>query len=197
MKKISNSLIAVCISISLLTAFHAVFFRGNAAAEEVPQDKDLSQAYEELHLLLDVPDHDPNNLPIITFRLVDVGGAFHIVHLLLVPVPTIADPDYKPIIMSGTGQVVELTNEPTLNPSYYMNLYYSQEHAENNPSGYWHDGRIGQISLDLVTLQGTFWMVGTDHNATSNEEDSAFDKFNVTLHGDLPHCITENIAISY
>ncbi len=70
-----------------------------------------------------------------------------------------------------------------------MNLHYSQEHADNSPDSYWHDGRNAQVSLDLSTLEGTFWMVGTDYDAARDEFSENFDQFSIVLAGELPECL--------
>jgi len=113
------------------------------------------------------------------------------VHASLLPVPTASDPDYKPVLMSGTGQIIDSGDETTPQRIFYMNLHYSQEHAQRTAQSYWHDGRIGQISLDLSTLEGSFWMVGTDYNAARDEFSDGYDKFNLTVVGELPECLKE------
>jgi len=127
-----------------------------------------------------------------TFFLADFGGPFKVVHASLLPVPTVSDPDYKPILMSGTGQVIDLDDDMMSRRVFYMNLHYSQEHADQSPDKYWYDGRIAQISLDLSTLEGSFWMVGTDYNAANDHFDEDYDKFNITLVGQLPECLRES-----
>jgi len=193
MKKNSSSVVLVCVAIALLTAFHPAVFRGHVTAEGIQHDTDNPHAYEELHLALgDVPGDDPDNPSIVRFLLDDVGDAFHIIHGLFLPTPTIDDPDYKPVMMSGTGQVVEQDNGITASRVYYMNLHYSQEHAETDPHGYNHAGMVGQVSLDLATLKGTYWMVGTEYNPNnpqSNEDSTLFDKFDVYLFGELPESL--------
>ena len=130
---------------------------------------------------------DPSNP--IRFYLINTPGPFKIVHGILQPTPTISDPDYKPILFSGTGQVVDLRVDSESHPVFFMNLHSSQEHADQSPQKYWHDGRVAQVSLDLSTLKGTFWSVGTDYNAATDEDDNGFDKYDVSLVGQLPACL--------
>jgi hypothetical protein len=137
---------------------------------------------------------DTEEPTIICFYLVDFGGPFYIVHAALVPTPTEIDPDFKPIMMSGTGQVVESADQISPSRVFYMNLSYSQEHADMSPDSYWHDCRNAQISLDLSTLEGKFWMVGTDYDAADGEYSDGYDKFYITLAGELPECLQQEPA---
>jgi hypothetical protein len=190
MKNLSSSIVSVCIVAVVLTVFRTDVFRGSVAAEDILQNPETSHAYEELHLALgEVPGEDPNNPPVVRFFLADIGGAFYVVHAVFLPVPTIDDPDYEPVMLTGTGQVVEMQNGSTSNKVFYMNLHYSQEHAESNPYGYNHAGMVGQISLDLSTFEGSYWMVGTEHNPHDDRDDRLFDKFKVFLFGELPESL--------
>lgn len=196
MKNLTLSIIPALVIVAALLAFYPVFTRGYFG-EEINQpdtsqpEKGQSVSYEELQLAIDTTTVDTNEPTIVRFFLADFGGPFNIVHGLLLPNPTVSDPDYKPIIWSGTGQVVDLEDETTSRRIFYMNLHYSQEHAEKPPYDYWHDGRIAQISLDLSTLKGSFWMVGTDYNAARDQFSEGYDKFNLTVVGELPECLKE------
>jgi len=130
---------------------------------------------------------DPSNS--ITFYLLDTPASFKIIHGILQPVPTNSDPDYKPILFSGTGQIVDLPVGSESHPVFFMNLHSSQEHANQSPQKYWHDGTVVQVSLDLSTLKGTFWSVGTGYNAAADQKVIGFDKFEVSLVGQLPTCL--------
>jgi hypothetical protein len=125
----------------------------------------------------------------IHFYLLATTGPFTIIHGIYQPSPTAGDPDYKPILFSGTGQVVDLPVGSESHPVFFMNLHSSQEHADQSPQKYWHDGRIAQVSLDLATLKGVFWSVGTDYNAAAGELFNGFDKFDVRVVGQLPVCL--------
>ena len=126
-----------------------------------------------------------NPKPEISFHLFDTGASFLIIHGILIQTPTIEDPDYKPIIMSGTGQVAEITENSVVKSIFFMNLNYAQEHASCN-----RDSRIAQVSLDLSTLQGTFWAVGTDFCTDGDGSfDNSYDHFPISLVGELPACI--------
>jgi len=138
----------------------------------------------ELQLAVSADSSNP-----IRFYLLDTPGPFKIVHGIYQPSPTFSDPDYKPILFSGTGQVVNLPVGSESHPVFLMNLHSSQEHADQSPQKYWHDGRIAQISLDLSTLKGTVWSVGTDYNAAADELYNGFDKYDVSLVGQLPACL--------
>ena len=94
-------------------------------------------------------------------------------------------------MMSGTGQVIESADDETSSRVLYMNLHYSQEHADKSPYSYWHDGRNAQVSLDLSTLKGTFWMVGTDYDAAHDEYSAGYDEFNIILAGELLECLKQ------
>jgi hypothetical protein len=138
----------------------------------------------ELQLALSTDPLNP-----IHFYLLDTPGPFKIVHGIYQAVPTVSDPDYKPVLFSGTGQVVDLKVDSQSHAVFFMNLHSSQEHADQSPRQYWHDGRIAQVSLDLSTLKGTVWSVGTDYNAAADKLDNGFDKYEVTLVGQLPPCL--------
>jgi len=125
----------------------------------------------------------------IHFYLLDTPGPFKIVHGIYQPVPTVSDPDYKPVLFSGTGQLIDLKVGSESHPVFFMNLHSSQEHADQSPQQYWHDGRIAQVSLDLSTLKGTVWSVGTDYNAAADKLDNCFDEYEVAVVGQLPACL--------
>jgi len=191
MKKLTLSIIPALVVVTALLAFYPVFTRGYFGDEISQPETDQLEtgqfvSCEELQLAIEADESI-----IISFFLADFGGPFIMVHASLLPVPTASDPDYKPILMSGTGQIIDSGDEATPHRIFYMNLHYSQEHAENPPPDYWHDGRIAQISLDLSTLEGSFWMVGTDYNAAIDQFSEDYDKFNVTLVGQLPECLKE------
>jgi len=191
MKKLTLSIVPALVIVVALLAFYPVFTRGyfddeiNRPETSQPETGQFVSC-EELQLAIEA---DESN--IISFFLADFGGPFIMVHASLLPVPTASDPDYKPILMSGTGQIIDSGDEATLHRIFYMNLHYSQEHAEKPLHDYWHDGRVAQISLDLSTLEGSFWMVGTDYNATRDEFSEGYDKFNLTVVGELPECLKE------
>jgi hypothetical protein len=127
----------------------------------------------------------------IHFYLLDTPGPFKIVHGIYQPIPTASDPDDKPVLFSGTGQVADMKVDSESHAVFLMNLHSSQEHADQSPQPYWHDGRIVQASLDLSTLKGTVWSVGTDYDATDDEYGSCFDKYDVSLVGQLPACLKQ------
>jgi hypothetical protein len=194
MKNLMFSTVPALIVAVVLLAFYPVFLAGqNGDDIDVPQVGQFANC-EQLQLAIDTTPIDTEEPTIIRFYLVDFGGPFYIVHAMLLPIPTVSDPDFKPIMMSGTGQVVESAGEITssrISRVFYMNLHYSQEHADESPDSYWHDGRNAQISLDLSTLEGTFWMVGANYNAADGEFADGFDKLNLTLAGELPECLKQ------
>ncbi len=186
MKNLTFSIAPAVVFVIALLASYPVFTRGYFGNEINQPQTGQFVSCEELRLAIEA---DESN--IISFSLADFGGPFIMVHGSLLPVPTASDPDYKPILMSGTGQIIESGDVTTPHRIFYMNLHYSQEHADESPRDYWHDGRIGQISLDLSTLEGSFWMVGTDYNAARDEFSEDYDKFNLTVVGELPECLKE------
>lgn len=191
MKNLMYSTVPALIVAGVLLAFYPVFSAGqNGADTDVPV-AGQSVKCEELLLAIDTTVADTDEPTIIRFYLADFGGPFYIVHAMLLPVPTETDPDYKPIMMSGTGQIVESENETETVRIFYMNLHYSQEHADLSPDSYWHDGRIAQISLDLWTQEGTFWMVGIDYDMSDGGYSEGYDKFRVGLAGELPECLQQ------
>ena len=191
MKNLMYSTVPALIVAGVLLAFYPVFLAGQNGADIDGPDTDQFAKCEELQLAIDTTVIDTEEPTIIRFYLVDFGGPFYIIHAMFLPIPTEIDPDFKPIMMSGTGQVVESADQTTSSRAFYMNLHYSQEHADKSPYSYWHDGRNAQISLDLSTLEGTFWMVGTDYNAAEDWYSDGFDKLNLTLAGQLPECLNE------
>ena len=191
MKNLMFSTVPALIVAGVLLAFYPVFSAGQGGDDIDGPDMGQFAKCEELLLAIDTTPVDTEEQIIIRFYLVDFGGPFYIVHAMFLPNPTDIDPDFKPIMMSGTGQVVESADETASSRVFYMNLHYSQEHAEIPPDDYYHDGRNAQISLDLSTLEGTFWMVGTDYNAADGECSDDFDKLNLTLAGQLPECLIE------
>ncbi|MHC4324338.1 MAG: hypothetical protein ACYSUX_08705 [Planctomycetota bacterium] len=194
MKNLMFSTVPALIVAVVLLAFYPVFSAGQDGDPIVVPETSQSINCEELLLAIDTTVIDTDEPTIIRFYLVDFGGPFYIIHAALLPNPTLSDPDYKPIMMSGTGQVVESSGELTsslISRVLYMNLSYSQEHADESPDSYWHDCRNAQISLDLSTLKGTFWMVGIDYDAASGEYSDGFDKLNLTLAGELPECLQQ------
>jgi len=194
MKNLMFSTVPALVVAVILLVFYPVFSAGQNGAEIEEPQVGQSVRCEELLLAIDTTASDPNEATIIRFYLADFGGPFYIVHAALLPNPTVSDPDNKPIMMSGTGQVVESSGEITsssISRVFYMNLHYSQEHADKSPVSYDHDGRIAQVSLDLSTLKGTFWMVGTDYDAANTEFADGFDKMNLTLTGQLPECLEQ------
>ena len=194
MKNLMLSTVPALIVAGVLLAFYPVFSAGQNGDVIDGTESDQFAKCEELQLAIDTTVIDTEEPTIIRFYLVDFGGPFYIVHAMLLPNPTEIDPDFKPIMMSGTGQVVESSGEITssrISRVFYMNLHYSQEHADESPDSYWHDGRNAQISLDLSTLEGTFWMVGANYNAADDEFADGYDKFNITLAGQLPECLKE------
>ena len=197
MKNLMLSTVPALVIAGLLLAFYPVFSAGQDGDEiNVPETSQFAKC-EELLLAIDTTPVDTEEPTIIRFYLADFGGPFYIVHAALLPNPTVSDPDFKPIMMSGTGQVVESAGEITssrISLVFYMNLSYSQEHADNSPDGYWHDGRNAQVSLDLSTLKGTFWMVGTDYDAAHDEYSAGYDEFNIILAGELPECLKQGSA---
>ena len=197
MKNLMFSTVPALIVAVVLLAFYPVFSAEQDGDPIVVPETGQFAKCEELLLAIDTTPIDTEEPTIIRFYLADFGGPFYIIHAALLPIPTVSDPDYKPIMMSGTGQVVESAGEITssrISRVLYMNLSYSQEHAEIPPDDYYHDGRIAQISLDLSTLKGTFWMVGTDYNAADGECSDDFDKFNIVLAGELPECLQQEPA---
>jgi len=191
MKNLMFSTVPALIVAVVLLAFYPVFSAGQNGDEIDVPEADQHVNCEELQLAIDTTPIDTEEPTILRFYLVDFGGPFYIVHAMLLPNPTEIDPDYKPVMMSGTGQVVESADETTSSRVFYMNLHYSQEHADKSPDSYYHDGRNAQISLDLSTFKGKFWMVGTDYNAAEGEYSDGYDKLNLTLAGQLPECLKE------
>ena len=194
MKNLMFSKVPALLVAVVLLAFYPVFSAGQDGDQIDVPETSQSINCQELLLAIDTTPIDTDEPTIIRFYLADFGGPFYIVHAALLPNPTVTDPDFKPIMMSGTGQVVESAGEiasSRISRVLYMNLHYSQEHAEIPPDDYYHDGRIAQISLDLSTLEGTFWMVGTDYNAADGECSDDFDKFNIVLAGELPECLQQ------
>ena len=189
MKNLMFSTVPALIVAGVLLAFYPIFLAGQNGDPIDGPDTGQFAKCEELQLAIDTTVIDTEEPTIIRFYLVDFGGPFYIVHAMLLPTPTEIDPDFKPIMMSGTGQVVESADQTTSSRVFYMNLHYSQEHAEIPPDDYWHDGRNAQISLDLSSLEGTFWMVGTDYNAAEDWYSDGYDKLNLTLAGQLPECL--------
>ena len=187
MKNLTISIVPPLVVVIALLAFYSVFSGGYSLAGINGPDTGQFVSCEELQGAISA-----DTTIVMRFFLADFGGPFKIVHALLLPTPTASDPDYKPILMSGTGQVVDLGDDTTPRRVFYMNLHYSQEHAEKSPHDYWHDGRIAQVSLDLSTLEGSFWMVGIDYNAASDHFSEGFDKFDITLVGELPECLKES-----
>ena len=194
MKNLMFSTVPALIVAGVLLAFYPVFSAGQDGDEIDGPDVGQTVSCQELDLAIEVAAADPNEAMIIRFYLADFGGPFYIVHAALLPNPTVSDPDFKPIMMSGTGQVVESAGEITssrISRVFYMNLSYSQEHADMSPDSYWHDSRNAQINLDLSTLKGTFWMVGTDYDAADGHFSDGYDKFNIILAGELPECLQQ------
>ena len=189
MKNLMFSTVPALIVAGVLLAFYPVFLAGQNGDPIDGPDTDQHVNCEQLQLAIDTTAVDTEESTILRFYLVDFGGPFYIVHAILLPNPTESDPDFKPVMMSGTGQVVESVDESTSSRVFYMNLHYSQEHADESPDTYWHDGRNAQISLDLSTLKGTFWMVGANYNAADDEFADGFDKMDLTLAGELPECL--------
>jgi hypothetical protein len=173
----------------VLLAFYPVFLASQIDDQVDGLEAGQTVNCEQLQLAIDTAVTDANEQKIISFFLADFGGPFYIVHGLLLPKPTAADQDYRPVMMSGTGQVVESAADATSGRVFYMNLHYSQEHADKSPVSYDHDGRIAQVSLNLSTLKGTFWMVGTDYDAANDEFADGYDKFSIILSGQLPECL--------
>jgi len=194
MKNLMFSTVPALLVAGVLLAFYPVFSAGQNGADIGQPPVGQSVSCQELDLAIDTTAADTNEPMIIRFYLADFGGPFYIVHAMLLPTPTNIDPDFKPIMMSGTGQIVESADNATSSRVFYMNLHYSQEHADNSPDSYWHDGRIAQISLDLSTLEGIFWMVGTDYDAAHGEYSDGYDKFNLNLVGELPECLQQEPA---
>lgn len=131
---------------------------------------------------------------VVSFHLLSVEDHFLIVHSVIIPVPVPGDLDYKPILMSGTAQVVDLEENSESHRVLFMNLTYSQEHYDYDDSSYWHDGRNAQVSLYLSNspVNGWFWMVGIDHDLASSSFGYGFDKFSVELVGELPKCLRKS-----
>ena len=156
----------------ILLAFYPVFSAGQNGAGTDEPTAGQTVSCQELDLAISTSAADMNEAMLTRVYLADFGGPFYIVHAVLLPAPTVSDPDYQPIMMSGTGQVVESADETKSGRVFYMNLHYSQEHADRSPYSYWHDGRNAQVSLDLSTLKGAFWMVGTIDDAVSRARES-------------------------
>jgi hypothetical protein len=169
MKNLMLSTIPALVLAGLLLALCPVFSAGKDGDQNDVPTAGQTVSCQELDLAIGTSAADMNEATILRFYLADLGGPFYIVHAMLQPTPTVSDPDYKPIMMSGTGQVVESADDETSGRVFYMNLHYLQEHADKSLYSYWHDGRNAQVSLDLSTLKGTFWMVGTDYNVTHDE----------------------------
>jgi hypothetical protein len=191
MKNLMFSTVPALVVAGVLLALYPVFSAGQDDDQSEEPTAGQTVSCQELDLAIDTTAVDTEEKTILRFYLADFGGPFYIVHAMLLPVPTVSDPDYKPIMMSGTGQVVESANGETSGRVFYMNLHYSQEHADRSPNTHWHDGRNAQISLDLSTLKGTFWMVGANYNAANDEFADGFDKMNLILAGELPECLQQ------
>jgi hypothetical protein len=192
MKSLMFSTVPALVVAGLLLAFYPVFSAGQDGDQSEEPTVGQTVKCQELDLTIDAIAADPNEAMIIRFYLADFGGPFYIVHAVLLPTSTVSDPDFKPIMMSGTGQVVESADDGTTGRVFYMNLHYSQEHADKSPDSYWHDGRNAQVNLDLSTLKGTFWMVGTDYDAARDEYSAGYDEFNIILAGELPECLKQS-----
>jgi len=196
MKNLVFSTVPALIVAGVLLALYPVFSAGqNGGQIDVPVAAQ-SISCQELLLAIDTTVADTEEPTIIRFYLADFGGPFCIIHAILLPNPTVSDPDFKPIMMSGTGQVVESAGEITssrISRVFYMNLSYSQEHADLSPDSYWYDGRNAQISLDLSTLKGTFWMVGTDYDAARDEYSDGYDRFKLFLPASCPNACSRNL----
>jgi hypothetical protein len=191
MKNLMFSAVPALIVAGVFLAFYPVFSAGQDGDQTDEPTAGQTVSCQELDLAIGTTTADTNEAMIIRFYLADFGGPFYIVHAALLPVPTNTDPDFKPIMMSGTGQIVESADDATSSRVFYMNLYYSQEHADKSPVSYDHDGRIAQLSLDLSTLKGTFWMVGTDYDAANDEFAGGYDEFSIAVAGQLPECLKE------
>jgi hypothetical protein len=192
MKNLMFSTVPALVVAVVLLALCPVFSAGqNGGGINEPTACQIVSCYQ-LDLAMGTTTADINEATITRFYLADFGGPFYIVHAILLPHPTADDPDYKPIMMSGTGQVVESADNTKSGRVFYMNLHYSQEHTDKSPYSYWHDGRNAQVSLDLSTLKGAFWMVGTDYDAAHDEYSAGFDKMNITLAGELPECLMDD-----
>lgn len=191
MKNLMFSTIPALIVAVVLLTFYPVFSAGQDSDPIDVPGTGQSISCEELLLAIDTTGVDTEEPTILRFYLADFGGPFYIVHAVLLPVPTENDPDFKPVMMSGTGQIVESADDTTSGRIFYMNLHYSQEHADKSPVSYYHDGRNAQVSLDLSTLKGTFWMVGTDYNESNGEYSDGYDKFNILQSGQLPECLQQ------
>ena len=194
MKNLMFSTVPALIVAGILLAFYPVFSAGQNCAGTDEPTAGQTVSCQELDLTIGTSAADMNEAMITRFYLADFGGPFYIVHAVLLPAPTVSDPDYKPIMMSGTGQVIESADDETSSRVLYMNLHYSQEHADKSPYSYWHDGRNAQVSLDLSTLKGTFWMVGTDYDAAHDEYSAGYDEFNIILAGELLECLKQGSA---
>jgi hypothetical protein len=192
MKNLMFSTVPALVVAVVLLAMCPVFSAGqNGGGINEPTVCQIVSCHQ-LDLAMGTTTADINEATITRFYLADFGGPFYIIHAILMPNPTAGDPDYKPIMMSGTGQVVESADNTKSGRVFYMNLHYSQEHTDKSPYSYWHDGRNAQVSLDLSTLKGTFWMVGANYNASNDEFADGFDKMDITLAGELPECLMDD-----
>ena len=137
MKKLTLSIVPALVIVVALLAFYPVFTRGYFGVEINQSDTSQPEtgqfvSCEELQLAIDTTTVDTNEPTIVRFFLADFGGPFNIVHGLLLPNPTVSDPDYKPIIWSGTGQVVDLEGETTSRRIFYMNLHSPKSTPKNH-----------------------------------------------------------------
>jgi hypothetical protein len=187
MRRLAESIVPALVAVVAVLALHPVLSGGYAEAQAGAPDTGRGVRCEELQL-----SAGADKTFVIRCVLADFGGPFQIVHASLLPNPTVDDPDDKPILMSGTGQIISSQKGATPHRVFYMNLHYSQEHADQSPYKYWHDGRIAQVSLDLSTLKGSFWMIGTDYDAATAQYDAGYDNLDVTLAGPLPDCLRES-----
>ncbi len=113
MKNLMLSTVPALIIAGVFLAFCPVFSAGQNGDEiNVPETSQFAKC-EELLLAIDTTPANTEEPTIIRFYLVDFGGPFYIIHAALLPNPTVSDPDFKPIMMSGTGQVVESAGEIT------------------------------------------------------------------------------------
>ncbi len=135
------------------------------------------------------------------FHIFDTGGPLKVVHGVFIPTPTANDPDYKPILFSGTGQVITTSSIPS--PTFFINYTSTQDHAPKNNKR-WRDGRVGQISLDLNSGTGEVYSIGVDRcegsactGAISDPEygggwlDPDYDTFSVSVVGNIPQCLNQ------
>lgn len=181
-----NSLSLFIVSIIFL------FFSGVASAGEVDYCGELQ---------LDI-----GGIYSISFHLVNTGGPFFIVHGIIVPTPipcstpcdpNACNPDYKPIMLSGTGQVVNLDVEGESHPVFFANFAFSQEHAQKCEYDCWRDARIAQLSLDLTPnddgdVTGRIWTLGIDYNSCDFGGPRYSENYNeveIMLEGKLPNCL--------